>query len=137
MKIQNNTYKLTNPSKKSINFQAMVKHTVVISPRLLEKTSSIQNSYNQVFETLGNICGRYYNRFKNGFPDFAIGKKLKGLVFKSGVGCDDKNIQIIHYKDKKGKNNERPLIINVLDKSNLPIVKFWINKNGECVEIIN
>ncbi|MBQ4115157.1 hypothetical protein IJD34_07105 [bacterium] len=129
MKIQNNSYKIINKQYKHPSFQAMLKRTTILSPKALEKTISIQNLYEQIFENAGSLCGAYYNKFKEGFPDLVPGGKLKGLVIKSGIGCDDKNIQIVHYKSKK---SERPLIINVLDKLNNLLAKFIINKQGEC-----
>lgn len=129
MKIQNNSYEIINQQYKRPSFQAMIKRTTVLSSKALEKTISIQNLYEQIFENAGSLCGAYYNILKEGFPDLVSGGKLKGLVIKSGIGCDDKNIQIVHYKSKK---SERPLIINILDKLNNHLAKFIINKQGEC-----
>lgn len=133
----NDQYKINSTLKnknsfKSVYFSAnpnLLTKEIKLTPEEMKKVSFIAEAYDKILSVFSSFNGIYQKKFKSLYPKLAAGEKIKGFVFNSFVGINDKKLQIVRFNSKL--NSDELLTFGILDSQNQNLLRYRINKDGK------
>lgn len=142
MLIQNNFFQ--NKYKKSnlqiakqpalVNFTGkteVLTKEINLNPDEFKNVAFISEMYDKILSILSKLNGVYQKKFKSLYPNLVAGEKIKGFVFESVQGLNDKRLQIVRFNPKS--NSDELLTFGVLDGENNNLLRYRISKNGRVL----
>lgn len=127
----NSTLKNKNSSK-LVYFTgnpSLLTREIKLNPEEMKKVSFIAEAYDKILSVFSSFNGIYQKKFKSLYPKLAAGEKIKGFVFNSVMGINDKKLQIVRFNSKL--NSDELLTFGILDSQNQNLLRYRINKDGK------
>jgi len=131
-KYNNKPVRKNTGSAKPVYFGADISKEIKLSLQDFEKISAISQMYDNINSFLKNFNFAYRTQFKTLYQNLVFGEKIKGFVFKSIPGIENKRFQVVKYPSKYERNQEL-LTFSIMDSENQNLLRYRVNQQGNVL----
>ena len=106
----------------------LLKKTINLTSEELSGVTYISEIYDKILSMISSLNGIYQTKFKSLYPNLVSGEKVKGFIFDSLNGFNNRRLQVVRFNSKN--NSDELLTFGILDKENKNLLRYRVDKNG-------